>query len=256
VVRKRYEIHVWGTVLFLDLGSDSITEGAMDAAVESVKAFVYEVDEVFSTYKEASSVSRLRHGEISIDACPVDLQEVWRLCALARDLTGGAFDSWAVAGGFDPSGYVKGWAADRVAQILLSAGCENVQVNAAGDLTLRGGVFEKGLAGPWKIGVVNPDNRQEVLRIFEITDGAIATSGTYERSAHIFDPHTGTIAIGAKSATVLGPDGGLTDALATALMVAGEDGAGWFAQPELAEYSAWVIDRHSGGAWGVGPAIS
>ena len=31
--------------------------------------------------------------------------------------------------------------------------------------------------------------------------------------------------------------------------------AGWFGQPELAEYSAWVIDRHSGGAWGVGPAV-
>ena len=56
-----------------------------------------------------------------------------------------------------------------------------MQVNAAGDLTLRGGVVEKGVAGPWKIGVVNPDNRQGVLRIFEIHDGAIATSGTYER---------------------------------------------------------------------------
>ncbi len=255
MVRKRYEIHVWGTVLFLDLGSDSISEGAMDAAVESVKSFVYEVDEVFSTYKDGSFVSRLRRGEISIDGCPADLQEVWQLCAMARDLTGGAFDPWAVAGGFDPSGYVKGWAADRVTAILSAAGCENVQVNAAGDLTLRGGVIEKGVTGPWKIGVVNPDNRQEVLRIFEIHDGAIATSGTYERGAHIFDPSTGTIAIGAKSATVLGPDGGLTDALATALMVAGEDGAGWFGQPELAEYSAWVIDRHSGGAWGVGPAV-
>jgi len=256
VVRKRYEIHVWGTVLFLDLGSASISESAMDEAVESVKAFVYEVDEVFSTYKDGSFVSRLRRGEIEIADCPADLQEVWGLCAVARNLTEGAFDPWAVAGGFDPSGYVKGWAADRVAQILLDAGCEQIQANAAGDLTLRGGVVEKNIAGPWKIGVVNPDNRQEVLRIFEITDGAIATSGTYERGAHIFDPHTGTIAIGAKSATVLGPDGGLTDALATALMVAGEDGAGWFAQPELAEYSAWVIDRHSGGAWGVGPAIS
>jgi thiamine biosynthesis lipoprotein len=256
VLRKRYEINVWGTVLFLDLGSASINEGSMDAAVEIVKSFVYEVDEVFSTYKSLSFVSRLRCGEIDIAQCPGDLQEIWRLCAVARDLTGGAFDPWAVAGGFDPSGYVKGWAADRVALILLNAGCEQIQVNAAGDLTLRGGVVEKGMAGPWKIGVVNPDNRQEVLRIFEITDGAIATSGTYERGAHIFDPHTGTIAIGAKSATVLGPDGGLTDALATALMVSGEDGAGWFAQPELAEYSAWVIDRHSGGAWGIGPAIS
>ena len=256
MVRKRYEIHVWGTVLFLDVGSSALSEAAMDAAVESVKKFVYGVDEDFSTYKDGSFISRLRRGEISIDACPDDVQEVWGLCAAARDLTDGAFDPWAVTGGFDPSGYVKGWAADRVAQILMKAGCEHIQVNAAGDLTLRGGINEKGVVGPWKIGVVNPDNRQEVLRIFEINDGAIATSGTYERGAHIFDPATGTIAIGAKSATVLGPDGGLTDALATALMVAGVDGAIWFSQPELAEYSAWVIDRHSGGAWGVGPAIT
>ena len=256
MVRKRYEIHVWGTVLFLDVGSSALSEAAMDAAVESVKKFVYGVDEDFSTYKDGSFVSRLRRGEILIDACPDDVQEVWGLCAIARDLTDGAFDPWAVAGGFDPSGYVKGWAADRVAQILLAGGCEDIQVNAAGDLTLRGGINERGVVGPWKIGVVNPDNRQEVLRIFEINDGAIATSGTYERGAHIFDPATGTIAIGAKSATVLGPDGGLTDALATALMVAGVDGAVWFSQPELAEYSSWVIDRHSGGAWGVGPAVT
>ena len=255
MVRKRYEIHVWGTVLFLDVGSSALSEAAMDAAVEDVKKFVYGVDEDFSTYKDGSFVSRLRRGEISIDECPVDVKEVWGLCAVARYLTDGAFDPWAVAGGFDPSGYVKGWAADRVAQILLDAGCEHIQVNAAGDLTLHGGINEKGVVGPWKIGVVNPDNRQEVLRIFEINDGAIATSGTYERGAHIFDPATGTIAIGAKSATVLGPDGGLTDALATALMVSGEDGAVWFGQPELAEYSAWVIDRNSGGAWGVGPAV-
>jgi thiamine biosynthesis lipoprotein len=255
VVRKRYEIHVWGTVLFLDVGSSALSDAALDAAVESVKKFVYGVDEDFSTYKAGSFVSRLRRGEITIEDCPTDVKEVWGLCAIARDLTDGAFDPWAVAGGFDPSGYVKGWAADRVAQILMTAGCEHIQVNAAGDLTLRGGINEKGVVGPWKIGVVNPENRQEVLRIFEINDGAIATSGTYERGAHIFDPATGTIAIGAKSATVLGPDGGLTDALATALMVAGVDGAVWFSQPELAEYSAWVIDRHSGGAWGVGPAV-
>ncbi len=255
MVRKRYEIPVWGTVLFIDVASSKVSEGAIDTAIENVKRFVYGVDEEFSTYKDGSFVTRLRRGEIAIEQCPADVQEVWQLCAVARDLSDGAFDPWAVAGGFDPSGYVKGWAADRVAEILGAAGCEDIQVNAAGDLTLRGGVVENGAVGPWKIGVVNPDNRQEVLRIFEISDGAIATSGTYERGAHIFDPATGTIAIGAKSATVLGPDGGLTDALATALMVAGEDGATWFGRPELAQYSAWVIDRHSGGAWGVGPAV-
>ena len=92
MVRKRYEINVWGTVLFLDLGSASISQAAMNSAGKSVKSFVYEVDEVFSTYKDGSFVSRLRLGEISIDECPADLQEVWNLCAVARDLTGGAFD--------------------------------------------------------------------------------------------------------------------------------------------------------------------
>ena len=43
------------------------------------------------------------------------------------------------------------------------------------------------------------------------------------------------------------------DALATALMVSGDDGAQFFGRAELSEYSAWVIDRHDGGAWAVGP---
>jgi thiamine biosynthesis lipoprotein len=115
---------------------------------------------------------------------------------------------------------------------------------------------DSGDVEPWKVGVVNPDNTLEVFRVFEIYDGAIATSGAYERGAHIVDPFTGTIAIGAASATVIGPDGGLTDAMATALMVTGESGAGLFARPELAQYSAWCIDRHEGGAWGVGPLFA
>ena len=95
-MRKRYEIDVWGTVLFLDLGSNKVDEAAIDAAVEDVKKFVYGVDEDFSTYKDGSFVSRLRRGEIAIEQCPTDVQEVWQLCAVARDLTGGAFHRWQV----------------------------------------------------------------------------------------------------------------------------------------------------------------
>ena len=253
VTRAAYEIPVWGTILYIEASSTTVDRAAIDAAIEDVKNFVHEVDNAFSTYKEGSFISRLRRGEIEIGQCPRDVQDVWDACANAKYLSDGAFDPWAVTGGFDPSGYVKGWAADRVAQILVAAGCGHVQVNAAGDLALRGGnLLDSGQVEPWKIGVVNPDDRQEVLRVFEIWDGAIATSGTYERGAHITDPHTGLIAIGAKSATVVGPDGGLCDAMATALMVTGDDGAQLFAQPELAAYSAWCIDRHEGTAWGVG----
>ncbi len=86
------------------------------------------------------------------------------------------------------------------------------------------------------LGVAGDDfaQRAEIVKVYEITDGAIATSGTYERGAHIHYPLNGLIAIGAKSATVVGADGWLCDAMATAVMVAGQDSAKWFGQPELA----------------------
>jgi thiamine biosynthesis lipoprotein len=248
-MRTQHEIEVWGTVVFIDVTS----EIDIEPAIAKVKQYVHEVDRLFSTYKESSVISQLRRGEIEIGQCPPEVIEVWNLCALVKELTEGAFDPWAISGGFDPSGLVKGWAADQCAEILLAAGANHVQVNAAGDLALRGGFTPD---QPWSIGVVNPDNRLEVLQTFEIIDGAIATSGTYERGAHIYDPHTGMIAIGAKSATVIGPNGAIVDALATALMVSGRDGGVWFTTPELSEYSAWVIDRHENVAWSIGPATA
>ena len=249
--RVQSEIHVWGTVVFIDCASEKISDAQLHIAVGHVKDYCEHIDNVFSTYKEGSTVSQLRRGEISIENCDAEVQEVWQLCQQAKWMSDGAFDPWVVAGGFDPSGLVKGWAADKCADMLMSAGAQHVQVNAAGDLSLRGGYFDTadGVVKPWKIGVVNPDNRLEVLKTFDITDGAIATSGTYERGAHISDPYTGMIAIGAKSATVAGPNGAITDALATALMVAGQDGAKWFTQPELSEYLVWVIERYEDSAW-------
>ena len=58
-------------------------------------------------------------------------------------------------------------------------------------------------------------------------------------------------------AAAAGPDGGMAEALATALMVAGKDGATWFEKKEFADYWAFVIDRHSDTAWSVaGSAVS
>ena len=249
----RSQFPVWGTIVDVDVASSSVSADLLNAAMQTVKDFCHGVDQDFSTYIDSSWVTRLRRGEVDIADCPASVQEVWELCLQAKYLSDDAFDPWAVEGGFDPSGLVKGWAADICADLLVAAGAQHVQVNAAGDLALRGGFFDTadGVVKPWKIGVVNPDNKQEVLKVFEITDGAIATSGTYERGAHITDPYTGMIAIGAKSATIVGAAGWLCDALATAVMVAGQDGAKWFGQPELALYQVWVIDRHENSAWSI-----
>ena len=244
----RRVIDAWGTKLYLDCDGAEFDSGAAFAQISS---FVDLVDNLFSTYKPNSVVSQLRSGLIDIASAPADVIEVANLCAVARELTDGAFDPWSVPGGFDPSGYVKGWAADKCADIAQEFGAVHVQINFAGDLALRGGFNDAGVIKPWPIGISNPDNTQEVVHVVEIGDGAIATSGDYERGAHIHDPYTGMIAIGARSASVIGPDAGMCDALATALMVAGKDGAKWFGLPELESYSAWVVNRNENTAWSI-----
>lgn len=248
LARVRAEIQTWGTIIFIDASSASIKEPEIQASIDRVRDFLYFVDEIFSTYKDQSEVSRLRRGEITIADCCADLQEVWQLCLDAKTYSDGFFDPWCVEGGFDPSGYVKGWASDRAISMMKSDGVEHIQINSAGDLSLAGGV-EPGK--PWSIGIRHPEEAHTIVKVFDITDGAIATSGTYERGSHIKDPHTGLIAIGARSATVYGPDGGIADALATALIVAGKDGAYLFQKPELSGYHCWVIERHSDEAWAI-----
>jgi thiamine biosynthesis lipoprotein len=247
----RRQFPVWGTIVDVDCYSQFVSDADLNEAMRQITDFCEAVDRDFSTYKEGSWVSRLRRGDVAIEDCPDDVIEVWDLCAQAKWLSDGAFDPWAVKGGFDPSGLVKGWAADTCADLLVAAGVPHVQVNAAGDLALRGGWFDSASEEikPWSIGVVNPTNTLEVVKVYEITDGAIATSGTYERGAHIHDPQTGMIAIGALSATVVGPLGWLCDAMATAVMVGGDDSAKWFGQPELQGYQVFGVNRHEESAW-------
>ena len=230
---------VWNTIVTLECELECIS---YQPAIE----FLHLVDQIFSTYISTSQVSKLRNKEIAIDETHPYLQMVWNNCLAIRELTDGAFDPWALSGGFDPSGYVKGWAADQIADQLSELGAKHIQINAGGDISLRGG---KDANTAWKIGVAHPNQSNQVSKIYEITNGAIATSGTAERGNHIIDPYSKTIAVGARSATVTGLDAGMADALATALIVSGRDGASWFAKDALAEYSCWVVDRHSDTTW-------
>ena len=247
-------VETWGTVIVVQVASNSLSEVELRLAVDKVEEFFHEVDENFSTYKSDSEVSQIRRGELDILDASDDVKEVWRLCENARVLTLGAFDPWKVEGGFDPSGLVKGWAADMAAKMLVDDGVESALINAAGDLVLRGGqLSEGGEVKPWNVGISSPDDVNQIVKTFDVVDGSVATSGDYEKGAHIVDPHTGLIAIGARSASVIGPDGALCDALATALMVDGRDAQRWMGRPQLAEYSFWVINRDDETAWSYGP---
>ena len=56
----------------------------------------------------------------------------------------------------------------------------------------------------------------------------MASSGLYERGRHIDNPRDGSTDVHYDQATVVGPDGGLADALATAALIEGPGCAAWF----------------------------
>lgn len=238
-------IEIWGTVVLLDLDGERSQE-----VRDEILTWFVKVDETFSTYKSSSEVSALRSGE-EIENVSAVTQDVWRTCLELRELTQGAFDPWAANGGFDPSGYVKGWAADRAREIAQNHGIRHGQINAGGDVVVFGG---KADGSPWNLGVRHPDIADAVASTVSLRDGALACSGNYERGAHIVDPSTNLPAIGARATAVVGPDAGVADALATAFMVAGRRGTPWLNQ--LPGYSVWGVDFSGDQAWHVGEAFS
>jgi thiamine biosynthesis lipoprotein len=234
-VREVHAEEVWGTVVTFDVRDEVLDEGAAEAIAEA-SAWLHQVDAWFSTYRLDTPITALRNGLATIDQMPSVVRDVLARCAMVRDLTGGVFDPWSVHGGVDPSGFVKGWAADVAADMIVDRGYPNVAVNAAGDVTLRG--FQSP-DQPWVVGIRHPVDPMAVVRTVEALDCAVATSGEYERGKHILDPVTGTTNVKLTSATVVGPDGGVADALATALVIQGADGVQWF--NDLPDWSGYLI---------------
>lgn len=246
--RYVHHIDIWGTVIVCDVREPAINESRAREACELVKGELERIDVWLSPFRADSVVTEIRNGVTTPQAAPAEVQEVIAGCAKVTALTKGAFDPWKVAGGFDPSGFVKGWGADRAARILLQRGFPNVSVNAAGDVTCRGESAPG--TGGWRIGIADPRDHSQVLQTVLVTDAHLATSGRYEIGDHLIDPHTGGKATAADSATVLAHDGGFADALATALMVQGPAGLTALAGLDV---SALVIAQ--GRLWTAGPAF-
>jgi FAD:protein FMN transferase len=216
----RHAEPVMGTVVSFDLRPHGLPYAQSRAALREACEVLHRADEVFSLYKEASPLSRLRRGELTLADCPPEVESVLTMCRLAREQSDGWFDPWAMAGGVDPTGLVKGWAAELAAEVLRSAGVGAAMVNAAGDIAVFGSPKD---GRPWRIGVRSPRSPDTLLCVID-TVQAVATSGSYERGDHVRDTRTGEPASGALSATVCGPRLTFADAFATGLLAAGESG--------------------------------
>jgi FAD:protein FMN transferase len=208
-----------GTTVSIDVRDPAVRPVALDAAV----AVLDELEARFSTYRADSEISRIDRGELSLDDAHPDVREVLGACAVLRAESDGAFDAWR-GGRLDPSGYVKGWAAERAADVLRGAGARDFAVNVGGDIVCSG---EPAPGAPWRIGVRHPDDARRIVLVLGVRDGAVATSGLYERGEHVASAATGEVPARWRSVTVLAPDLATADAVATAALAMGEAGPDW-----------------------------
>lgn len=135
----------------------------------------------------------------------------------------------------DLGGIAKGYAAERCAALLQSAGVEAALLSLGGNVQTVG---TKPDGTPWAIGIADPNRPEQALATLRFTGSlALVTSGGYQRYFeengvryhHILDPSTGLPArSGLDSVTILADSGTTADALSTALFVTGLEKAAEF----------------------------
>jgi len=226
---------VMGTVFSFTAVPGAVPAATVRAAIAAACRILHRCDEVFSTWDPASPVSRFRRGEAALGQMPPEFAGVLAECRAAKEASGGWFDPWAMPGGFDPTGLVKGWAAARALDELRGAGLPGALVNGGGDVAAFGSPAD---GDRWRVGIRHPWRPGALACVVE-ADGAVATSGPYERGAHLIDPATGRPASRAASATVTGPRLALADALATGVAVGGDEALAVVAG--LDGYAAYLI---------------
>jgi thiamine biosynthesis lipoprotein len=170
------------------------------------------------------------HADEPPGGAPPDSQAIAALLAGAPTMADLVLDGRRVGSRnpllqLDLGAFAKGHALNLAIAELGRFGIRNAIVNAGGDLCVSGRHGER----PWRIGIRHPQG-QGVLASLDVSDGeCVLTSGNYERYrefegiryAHILDPRSGYPVEHVASATVISRDGGLADAAATALSVAG-----------------------------------
>jgi thiamine biosynthesis lipoprotein len=152
--------------------------------------------------------------------------------------------------GLDFGGLAKGYIVDRAVDLLRQRGVRKGIVNAGGDLR----AFAPAGALTFRIGLRDPEGEPEdILGVFQLRTGAVATSGIYERYfvigerryGHLVDPRSGMPAQGVLSATVRADDAMRADGLATAVFILGPE-EGMRLVEEVSDAEAVILYRDGG----------
>jgi thiamine biosynthesis lipoprotein len=241
----RYVAHTMGMPVSLALRGDHADDPVGRGAWAEAMATLDDVDRVFSTYRRESYVSRLARGEIDVAGCPPEVAEVLAIAERARLESGGAFDVRRPGPDgrrvLDPSGVVKGWAAERAARVLRLLPGTDFSLSVGGDVvchTVRDDYPD------WRIGLEDPRDPARVLAVVPIRNGAVATSGAAHRGDHIVDARSGDTPRKVASVTVVHADLTWADIDATAAFAQDGDAITWLrTRPGRSGLVVWADGR-------------
>ena len=201
--------------------------------------FIY-VDNKFSTYKKDSEIMKINRGELKEKDYSDDMKEVFNLSEKTKKETNNYFDIKKPDGSYDPSGLVKGWAIHNAASVLKKNGYKNFCIEAGGDIETFGANAE---GGAWTVGIRNPFKNEEIIKVVKSKDKGIATSGTYIRGAHIYNPKNPEEKLeDIVSLTIIGDNIYEADRYATAAFAMGRDGIMFI--EKLPNFEGYMIDKN------------
>lgn len=215
---------VMGTVASIHVHDDvhpNISSAAIGAAFDELDR----AETVFSPFRADSAVCRIRRDELHPLDAGAEVVEVLDACTWLDHASGGAFRSNDPRTGLlDPSGYVKGWAAERASYHLRAAGLRSWFLGVGGDVQVCGRRHD---GQPWRVAIADPGCVGRMRAAIDVCDAAVATSGTAARGPHLWDGRTGKATDPVASMTVVGPHLSWADAFATAAFPMGEAGVRW-----------------------------
>ncbi len=230
---------LWGMPITIQIADpNGIGDPARpESVIDQVFDYFEYIDQKFSTYKPASEISLINQGALALDEASYDMRAVFALAEQLRQETGGYFNIEHNAR-YDPSGLVKGWAVSNAAVMIRAAGYQNFYAEAGGDFQAEG-VNPQG--DPWLAGIRSPFNPNEIVKVLSVSNHGVATSGTYIRGLHIYDPLEPAPTVPEiLSMTVIGPDVCEADSYATAAFAMGRDGIGFI--ESLDGFEGYMID--------------
>jgi thiamine biosynthesis lipoprotein len=217
-----------------------VDEQVQDSDLAKIFDYFDSINNQFSVFKKESEISKINRGEIAEKDYSSEMREVFVLSERTKKETNGYFDIVNREGKINPSGLVKGWAIYKAAQILWIEGFKNFFVDAGGDIQTSG-VNVKG--EPWSVGIRNPFNPEtEIIKVLSLSDKGVATSGTYSRGQHVYNPHDKKAELNdILSITVIGPNVYEADRFATAALAMGREGINFI--EGLEGFEGYAVDH-------------